>query len=270
MGRVLELQRGGPFEKQLDKASFKAEHLHFTFLSSMFSHLALRRPPSQQLQFLRNKPNNPTPHSTPPTTKKTTKQSFEQRATRRRGEQRCFQLPTHQILFLTVWLLRRNLLRLYFHPSKEANSVEAPSTGNDNSTERVFHVLCFCCFPVRVSSGRRRGAEGSAVASQQTWPFCVLRVYMTLHVLVSASLQALLRPPAAQRQERFRSPAPTHRPHGASVDSRWPLLCRLYWPIVWGVTPPLIPDSWGEKNLQHPLATPSAGDAVIEGGRKGG
>lgn len=93
---------------------------------------------------------------------------------------------------------------------------------------------------------------------------------MTLHVLVSASLQALLRPPAAQRQERFRSPAPTHCPHGASVDSRWPLLCRLYWPIVWGVTPPLIPDSWGEKNLQHPLATQSAGDAVIEGGRKGG
>lgn len=36
----------------------------------MFSHLALRRPPSQQLQFLRNKPNNPPSPPTPPTKKK--------------------------------------------------------------------------------------------------------------------------------------------------------------------------------------------------------
>lgn len=84
----------------------------------------------------------------------------------------------------------------------------------------------------------------------------------------AVSLQALLRLPAVQRQERFRSLALTHCPHGASVDGRWPLLCRFSWPIVRGVTLPLISDSWGEKKTKTCAAPtiPSAGNAVIEGG----
>lgn len=190
-GQSCKVEKRRAFWKVIGQSFFQSRTFTFHFASwegsgsSRFSHLALRRPPSQQLQFLRKTDQIHPPR--PPKKKKKHQTKFWAESNTPPSEHRCFQLPTHQILFLTVWLLRRNLLRLYFYPSKEANSVEAPSTGNDNSTERVFHVSCFCCFPVRVSSGWRRGAEGSTVASQQHGHSACCE-FTWLHVLVSARL----------------------------------------------------------------------------------
>lgn len=242
-GQSCKIEKRRAFWKVIGQSFFQSRTFTFHFASwegsgsSRFSHLALRRPPSQQLQFLRK-----TDQIHPPRPQKKQQKTPNKVLSREQHAAEWTSLLStsysSNIIFdcLTPQKKPPSTLFLSLKRGKFSRGAFYRQWQQHRESVSCFMFLLFsrtCLFWVTPWS---RGQHRRLTA---TWAVCVLRVYMTACSCVSAaSLQALLRPPAAQRQERFRSPAPTHCPHGASVDSRWPLLCRLYWPIVWGVTPP--------------------------------